>query len=388
LRALYVHHTALISGAERSLLGLFSGLPPGSAPLLACPRGPLASAAAAGGARVASIPALVASFKLHPLHTPAAAARLAAGAAVLTARAGRSHVDLLHANSVRAALIAIPAAAVLRRPLVVHVRDVLPPSGAANAIRRVVLARADAIIAISRHVASAFDPEGRARLMRVVDNPLDTGRLDPALLSQEEARRRLGIDGDGPLLGIVGQITKWKAQDDAIRVLAHVRREHPGAQLLVVGETKFVARATRYDNPAFLRGLHALITELGLEGAVHFLGEREDVAEILRALDLALVPSWEEPFGRTVVEAMAMGLPVIATDVGGPPEVITDGEDGVLLPPQAPDRWGATAAALLADPARRARMGALARERVLGRFGLGRHVEAVFDVYRELRPTP
>src|SRR5207244_4255122 len=102
---------------------------------------------------------------------------------------------------------------------------------------------------------------------------------------------------------------------------------------LVVGEPTFTSGATRYRNEAYDESLRQLAAELGVSESVSFLGGREDVPEIVRSLDVLLVPSWEEPFGRTILEGMAMEVPVIATNVGGPPEIVADGKDGLLLPP-------------------------------------------------------
>jgi glycosyltransferase involved in cell wall biosynthesis len=126
-----------------------------------------------------------------------------------------------------------------------------------------------------------------------------------------------------------------------------------------------------------------MVGDLGLAGAVSFLGERADIPEILRALDLVLVPSWEEPFGRSVIEAMAMETPVIATDVGGPAEIVTDGADGLLLAPRQPERWAEVAAGFLRAPGRREPMGTAARRTVEARFSREVHVQGVLAAYRE-----
>src|SRR5207302_5178465 len=115
--------------------------------------------------------------------------------------------------------------------------------------------------------------------------------------------------------------------DLAIRVAGELSGTGQPVRLLVVGSPKFTSGATRLDNRAYLDELHRLVAELGLDDTVLFLGEREDVPEILAATDLVLVPSWEEPFGRAIVETMAMGVPVIATSIGGPAEIISDGVD-------------------------------------------------------------
>jgi L-malate glycosyltransferase len=382
MRVLYVERTGLVGGGERSLLGLLDSLPDDVAAHLACPAGPLPEAAARAGVATTPIAECVGSLKLHPLHTPVALGAMAVAGARLSAVVRRRRPDLLHANSIRAGMIAAPVARLLGRPLVVHVRDRLPPSRVSHAVQAGLAARADAVIAISEHVARGFDPGGRARRLRVIDNPFDLCRLDPRRVEAAAVRRGLGLPDRAPVLALVGQITPWKGQAEAVRALAAVRATHPDAMLLVVGEAKFTSRATRYDNRAYLEGLRRLVGELDLGNAVRFLGERPDVPEILGAADLALVPSWDEPFGRTVVEAMAMRVPVLATAVGGPAEVVHDGVDGRLLAPRRPDAWAEAIRQMLDDePARRA-MAAAGRASVVARFGGRRHADAIVALYR------
>jgi glycosyltransferase involved in cell wall biosynthesis len=383
VRVLYVERTGLVGGGERSLLGLLEALPADVEPLLACPDGPLREQADRRGVPTSTIAESVGSLKLHPVHTPVALAAMGMAVTALHRAAREWPPDVLHANSIRAGMIAAPVARILRRPLVLHVRDRLPRSPVTRWLQSSLASHADAVIAISHHVARAFDPDGRARL-QVIDNPFDLAQLDPDGIDRRAARVALGLSNGAPVLSLVGQITPWKGQEDAVRALAAVRRTHPEAILLVVGETKFTARATRYDNRAYLRRLHEMIGELGLQDAVRFLGEREDVPAILRASDVALAPSWDEPFGRAVVEAMAMGVPTIATAVGGPSEIVSDGFDGVLIEPRRPDAWAAAIERLLDDESCRLAMGAAARRVALARFGKDRHVGAVVALYRQV----
>jgi glycosyltransferase involved in cell wall biosynthesis len=338
VRVLYASHTALVSGAERSLLELLGALgPTGVDPVVASPEGPLAERVRALGLPHVAVRASNATLKLHPARTPQALADMALAARDLR-RAARD-VDLVHANSARAGLVAAASG----RPVVVHLRDALPP-GPVGRVVKAVVERQARVVAISRHVAAPF-PGAVVR-----HNPVDLSRLDPDVTTP------VAVDG-GPVLGVLAQITPWKGQDTAIEVLARLRDRHPGAVLLLAGEAKFVARETTFDNRAYERRLREQAA--GLD--VRFLGEREDVPELLAALDLLLVPSWSEPFGRAIVEAMAMGTPVLATDQGGPPEIVEDGVTGRLLPPRDAMAWGDAAHALLADDARRAAMGAAAR---------------------------
>lgn len=384
MRVLFVNHTGLVGGAERSLLSLLDSLPADVHARLACPPGPLLERARQRGLRVVPIAESAGSLKLHLVHTPVALGAMAAAAAGVLRAARSWQADLLHANSIRAGLIAEPVSRALRRPLVLHVRDCLPPSPLTRRVQSSLASRAAAVIAISRHVSRAFDPIGVAQRLEVIDNPFDLARLDPALLDRDAGRARLALAPGVPALALVGQITPWKGQQEAVRALARVRRRHPSAVLVLVGEAKFVAASTRHDNRSYLAQLHQTVAELRLGDAVRFLGEREDVPEILRACDLALLPSWEEPFGRAVVEAMAIGMPVLATAVGGPAEIIRDGVDGVLIAPRRPQELAAAIVGLLDDEPRRRVLGATARDSALRRFGADRHATAVSAVYREL----
>ena len=206
-------------------------------------------------------------------------------------------------------------------------------------------------------------------------------RFDPTLVGRDQARARLGLSGSAPLLGVVGQITPWKGQADAIRILARLRARWPDAQLVLAGAPKFTNDAARYDNRAYDHELRQLASEMGLGADVQFLGEREDTATILRALDVLLVPSWEEPFGKVVLEGMSMELPVVATNMGGPAEIVRDGLDGRLLPPQQPARWADTISVLLEQPALRAAMGRNGRNHVKQSFNRDTYLQAEIDSY-------
>ena len=383
MNVLCVNHTGAISGAERSLLDLLSGLRHGLNVRLACPAvGPLAGAARSLDIPVDEIPGTDGSLKLHARETPRALGRLST-AAVRTARhARRMHADVIHANSIRAGLLTVPAARLAGAGAVVHVRDRLPRTNVADASLWLLATGAEIVAANSRYTEQGVrvvTPRGR---VRVVHNPVDLDRFDSTRLAPAAMRAQLGLSHDTIVLAVVGQITPWKGQLEAVQAVGQLLRTGRDVHLLIVGEPKFVTAATRYDNRAYYRELERAIVDAGAGASIRMLGERQDIPDLMGAVDAVLVPSWEEPFGRVVVEAMSLGRTVVATDVGGPAEIITNGVDGVLVPPRDPDRWAAELTAIVDSDAVRARLGAAAKRRAQD-FALPRHVDAMCELYRE-----
>ena len=385
MNVLYVNHTGTLSGGERSLLILLEGLPAEVRPLVATPRGPLAAAVERLGLASTRITGTAGSLRLHPLHTPQALAELSLAAAQVRRAARRHGAALAHANSIRAGIV-LGLARLSPAASVVHVRDCLPPGPVSRATMRLIGATATTVVANSRYTASSVRAAAPAARVEVVYNPVDLVRFDPVRIDRANARARLREDlGEAGerrlLLGVVAQISPWKGQDTAIEALRLLVADGVDAHLLLIGSAKFLARATRFDNEAFVARLRGLIAGAGLEDRVSWLGEREDVPELMRALDILLLPSREEPFGRALIEAMALGVPVLATNVGGPAEIVQDGVEGYLLPPLEPAAWAAAIRALHEDPALGARLGQAGRRRVEQAFTVERHVSAMLDLY-------
>jgi len=381
VKVLYVNHTGMLGGAEHSLLTLLEGLPDDVVAIVASPAGPLHERARALGARTEVLPGTTGSFRLHPLRTLRAVLDIARSAAAVRAIARRLRVDLIHANSVRAGLITAPVRATGGPPTVVHVRDVIPPGKAGALVRRMVRLGAHRTVCISEHVARSFGADERTE---VIHNGVDLGRFDPTAGDRVAQRAALGLDPHDRALGIVAQLTPWKGQDDAIAALAGVRRRHPRTRLLLIGEAKFLARDTRFDNRAFETALLEEARRLDVADAVTFLGERADVPALMHALDVVLVPSWEEPFGRSVIEGMAMERAVLATSAGGPREIIDDGVTGVLAPPRDVAAWTRQIVRLLDGDDLRSSLGRAARESLDGHLDAETHVRRIIETYRAL----
>jgi glycosyltransferase involved in cell wall biosynthesis len=382
VRVLYVNHTALVSGSERSLLSLLCGLPDSVQAHVATPPGPLAQAVEELGIPVSSITATAGSLRLHPAYTPRAIGELSLAALQVRRVARRHRAEVVHANSIRAG-IELGLARVAPAASIVHIRDCLPPGAVTTAAMRLIGATATTVVANSHYTAGLVREATPSARLEVVHPALDLAHFDPAQIDRAAVRARLAAGGArGVLLGVVAQLSPWKGQDTAIEALKLLREQGVDAHLLIVGSAKFVARSTRFDNEAYVARLHRLVADTGLEDDVSWLGEHKDVRELVRALDVLLLPSEEEPFARAVIEAMALEVPVLATNVGGPPEIIREGREGYTLPPGEPAAWARAVRRVVEGPEEGRELGRAGRERVAEAFAVEEHVEAVLAVYR------
>jgi glycosyltransferase involved in cell wall biosynthesis len=209
-------------------------------------------------------------------------------------------------------------------------------------------------------------PRGR---LGVIHNGIDPGP-SPEAAGRAAARARLGLWSDAFIVGTVARLDPVKDLETLLRGFATARASHPDARLVVVGDG--TERAA----------LERIAASLGLGGSVLFLGERHDVREILPAFDVFVNTSVTEGVSITILEAMAAGLPVVATAVGGTPEVIVDGQQGILVPARSPEKIGQAILELARNPALRQRLGTAGRRRVQDRFTVDRMVAEYMEVYR------
>jgi L-malate glycosyltransferase len=358
MRILFANHTSAWSGAEVSLMRVVQVLRGHHDVSVACPSdGPLAEAVELAGIQRLPMPAVEASLRVHPLRTAAGLGQFGAGGVALARAAKRFRADVIHANTLRAGLIGAVALRLGSPPVVVRAHEHLPLTPLGRAARSVMVRTASAVVAVSDYTARWFNDGLAHPVATRVYNSIDHARFDPQHVGPAGLRDELGLAAEAPLLGQVAQITPWKCQDTSIRALAELRRGGLNAHLLIVGGIAFRGRGVRHDNHGFLRALHRLVDELAVRGAVHFLGQRGDVPEIMRELDLSLLPSWGEPFGLVTVESMALGTPPLVSARGAGPELVEDGVSGRVLAPKRPEAWAVAASELLEDPQALRRLG-------------------------------
>jgi L-malate glycosyltransferase len=380
VRILLANHTSGFSGAEVSLLRLIAGLQPDHDLAVACPAGgPLTEAIERIGLDRYELPNVDVSLRLHPLHTSRGLLQLASAARGLARAATRFRAEVVHANTIRTGLLAASPGST-RVPVVVRAHEHPPATRVGRSVRAVIVHSAGAVAAVSDYTMRQFNEGLRQPAAMRVYNSIDHRRLDPERVVPAHLRREFGIPPQASLLGEIAQITPWKNQETAVRALALLRRAGVNAHLMIVGEVAFAGKRVRYDNHAYLASLERLVRALGIADAVHFVGQRHDIPAIFAALDLSLLPSWEEPFGLATVESMAMGTPPLVSSVGAGSELVVDGVSGRVLPPREPGAWARAAESLLRDRDSLAQMARRARA-AAGQYRDEIHAYEMVQVY-------
>jgi glycosyltransferase involved in cell wall biosynthesis len=228
-----------------------------------------------------------------------------------------------------------------------------------------------AVVAISEGVCAALTASGvEPGRIHLVPSGVEAARFAGATTRRPTARARLGLGDDAWVVAIVGALEERKGHDVLLDALATL--PDPRLLLLIAGD------GSRRD------ALAARVAALDLGTRVRLLGRVDDVAEVLAAADVVAMPSRQEGLGVAALEAMAAGLPVIASRVGGLPEAVVDGATGLLVPAGDVGALAAALARLAADPGRARAFGAAGATRVRERFTMAGMAAATVAVYRRL----
>lgn len=292
----------------------------------------------------------------------------------LAAYLRRNEIDLVHSHMFRAEVIGTRAALAAGTPVIVatvHSSRVRSPKDVALLAR--LTPHMDRLIVPSRSIAAKVHAEGRrAARYAVIPNGVDLSRFatQPAPCA---LRREYGLCREGLLIGVVARLEAEKGHRYLIEAMPEVVARYPHAWLAIVGEG---------SQEATLQAQVASLPSPARERIV-FTGRRDDVAAVTADLDIAVLPSLREAQGISILEAMARRKPVVASRVGGIPEVITDGVEGLLVPPADSPALATAITRLLTDADLRRRMGDAGYATVAERFSVDAMVRRVEEVYDE-----
>jgi glycosyltransferase involved in cell wall biosynthesis len=281
--------------------------------------------------------------------------------------------DIVHLHSRRGAdtlgLVAARLAGIGKVIVSRRVDDPVKP-GWLTRLRYVTLP--DLVITVSKGIARVLEAAGvPASHIRQVYSAIDVGTYQSSL-GQVQARARLGLPEAVPVLVVIAQLIPRKGHRFLLQALPEILVRHPHTRVLFAGEGESEAE------------LKAQVQDMGLAACVQFLGYRDDIGDVLRACDVLVHPATMEGFANVAMQAMAAGLPVVSSAVGGMPESVRDGVTGLLVPPQDPAALAAAIVKLLDDASLRERLGRQGREIVQREFTTDVMVEGNLAVYRAL----
>ncbi len=381
----FYNHTGSVSGAEVVLLSILRRLDRTRfEPVVICPEGDLAQAVKALGVTHRSLRVVTARFSKNLLATAGYLAELIAVVREFRGLLRTSRPALLHANSIRAGLVASAAARGLGFPVLWHLHDILPDHPFSRIIRRLAQSsRGTALLAVSHATARAFAFEGGRQVVRkpvhVVYNSVDLERFQPDEAARQRVRAELGLRAGDVAIGVIAQITPRKRQLGLVEAFAKARSAMPQAKLLLVGEAQFHAR-----NQAYAAQLREAVMAADAGDAIRLLGRRRDVPAVVNAMDIVAQNSEVEPLGLSLMEGLAAGKPCVSTGVDGTPEVVEDGVDGFLSPVDAAETLMADLLRLVNDAALRKQMGEAGRRSMERRFSPAEQMRQMHALYNQL----
>lgn len=279
-------------------------------------------------------------------------------------------VDLIHINNGTDNFEVNLVSLLFSRKRVVHMHG----TGNLSIAERLFLRFVPRVIVISEFVRSEMDKSGvPAHKMVVLPNPV----LPEVLANDVRAhvRKRFGIPDDVKMFGIFGRIVEWKGQKEFLQAAQLVLHEIKHSKALIVGDISD-------GEGSYLRDLHQFLLRTGLQDRVIFTGYVRNVAELYSAIDVLVHTSIEpEPFGLVITEAMAYGVPVVASSLGAPQEIIDDTYDGYLVHPKDTSKLASTISTLLKNDSLRAEMGARAKKKVLQTYDAEKYARNIEDLY-------
>ena len=296
-----------------------------------------------------------------------------------------SKPDIVHTHTSKAGILGRLAAWMARVPIIIHT-----PHGHVfyghfgRSLSKIFLQMEKLLGRITHHHIALTPEECNDYLCLRVSNPgnttviysgVDIRRFRKVAKQRTEKRKELGTPPDSLVIGYVGWLIPIKGVTYLVSAMARAAEQHPKSLLVLVGKGD--------DKGEEEVKLKKQVESLGLADKVLFLGWRADVEEIMGCFDILVLPSLNEGMGRVLVEAMAAGLPIVASSVGGIPDLVKDGKNGLLVPPADASALAKTISDLLSDKEKRNRMGE-AGKKMCRQYSAEAMLEQIDDLYTEL----
>ncbi|HMD19819.1 MAG TPA: glycosyltransferase family 4 protein [Alloacidobacterium sp.] len=385
MRIVFYNHTGIVSGAEKMLLLSLGNLPRNIFDVkLVCPQeGSLQDSANSLGVPTYTCHPIRARFTYNPFLFFGYLLSIARAMIGLRKTLRSLSPDILQANTVRAGIVATISTLGTRIPIIWHTHDILPSHPLTTLTR--LLAHSSKrirIVACSRAAAQTLRPfTAKGIPVTVIHNGIDVARFRHSPEARATKREEMGVRKESFVVGIVGQVTPRKGQLGLIRAFTELHSAVPEAILVIVGAPLF------NKDHDYLGTLEREVSALQIEKSVRFLGQRSDVAALMQALDLFVLNSDVEPFALVLIEAMTSGIASIATDCGGPTEIIHHGVDGEIVTVGDHHALVRAMTRLATSPSLRAKYGNAASRNVTQRFSKSQYVAEWCRLYSEINTS-
>lgn len=370
-KILFIHHNSVLGGAELSFFDLVTNLSEAIIPICALPAGPLQEKLAAAGIKVHTVPMCPLHRSLNPFYLLAMAIKRKKTGIVLKKICQAEQVDLIHANSLTAAVYSLNPVKSTGLPMIWHERDLKKHPFLTPRIAKF----ANRIIAISQAVADNLlgqkVPENKIRL---IYNGIDIAKFANPI--KKTAVSLLPSEGNKVLMA--AQFVNWKKHHDFIDMATLVNEENADTFFIFAGDKM------RNDQQLYIRALEKSISDKGLDKQFIWTGFVENMPDLLENIDCVLSSSDAEPFGRIVAEAMAAGKPVVAVNSGAIPEIIEDGVSGCLVEPGDVKSMANTVSKILRENDYAQKLGADGKLRISQHFTIQQTVKEFEKLVNEI----
>jgi glycosyltransferase involved in cell wall biosynthesis len=293
-------------------------------------------------------------------------------------------IQIMHSYNFYANMFAIPAARMARIPVVLaSIRDrgvYLTPKQ--KLAQKAVCRLADRILVNAESIREWLLEQGyQESRISVIKNGVDMSRYT-GTSNSSHIRRDLDIPESAPIVVLIARLNPQKGVDEFIRAAAMLKRSHPNARFLIVGAKLQYQEGVFSQDQKYLDELQQLADDLGVGDNVIFAGHRNDTPEILAEAAISVLPSHSEGLSNTLLESMAAGVPTVATNVGGNPELVKDHFNGILIPVKSPARLAQAIQEILDDPRLANRLGNQARMMASNEFSLEKMTADTERLYR------
>lgn len=324
----------------------------------------------------------VSEFPINCLYKPGTFMQQARFAAHLK----RQKIQIAHSYNFYSNVFAVPAAKLAGVPVTIaSIRDrgvYLTP--AKKLVQKYICNLADSILVNADSIRDWLVEEGyQEKKITVIRNGLDLS-LYGKRPKNFALQREFGFPDSSPLVMMMSRLDQQKGIEDLLHAAVIIIRHCPKTRFLIVGESLGGNSINRTAGLEYMRKLEQLVIDLDLTGHVVFTGYRSDVPDMLAQATVSVLPSYSEGLSNSLLEAMASGVPVVATNVGGNPELVKHDECGLLTPPRDPVALAIAICAILQNPDLANSLGAAARQRVENHFSMEGMVNTTQDLYIEL----